>query len=90
MPNCAVTCYTCSTQVWQGAEPVETDGQALLTAYADSTPGPACPSGRIGCPHKAAAIALALEEAAKRRPVTSSELAEVKSRLEKLEPKARA
>lgn len=81
----AVICRTRLVSVWQGDEAVELDGQVLLTTYADSVPGPACPSKVEGCLHKAAALA----EKAKDRPATLKDLDEVHKRLAKLEPKVK-
>ena len=83
--SAAVICRICHVAVWQGNDPVEPDGQVLLTAYADSVPGTACPSKVDGCPHKHAAVA----ERPKRRAATIGELDEVVKRLEKLEPKVK-
>lgn len=77
----AVVCRTCAFIVWQGNETVEPDGQALLTAYADSIPGTVCPSKVDPCPHKAAARAAA----ATQRPVKQAELDILKSRIAALE-----
>ncbi len=41
----SVSCRTCGHNVWSGNTP-PTDGQPLLIAYAESTPGPQCPSKR--------------------------------------------
>lgn len=55
MPAYVVHCYTCLIRIYEGDTPPD-DGQVLLTAYADSTPGTACPSKVDRCPHKTAAI----------------------------------
>jgi hypothetical protein len=81
----AVTCQTCHVNVWKGDQLVEQDGQVLLSAYADSVPGTACPSKVADCPHKAAAVA----ERPKRRAATAGELDELRKRLEKLEPRVK-
>lgn len=78
----AVTCQTCAVQVWQGDIP-PTDGQVLLTAFADSVPGAACPSKVANCPNKSAAIA------ARPAPLTAADLADVKKRLDKIEAKVK-
>jgi hypothetical protein len=54
----AVNCYTCRVNIWQG-DVAPADGQVLLTAYSDSTPGTACPSKVDPYPHKTTAIAAA-------------------------------
>jgi hypothetical protein len=79
---CAVNCYTCHVNVWQG-DVSPADGQVLLTAYADSVTGTVCPSKVDPCPNKAAAIA--------QRPtqVTAADLAAVKARLDKIEAKVK-
>jgi hypothetical protein len=51
----AVTCQACLVKVWEGDVP-PADGQVLLTNYAESTPGNACPSKVAGCPNKTAAV----------------------------------
>jgi hypothetical protein len=68
--------------VWQGNTP-QGDGQVVLTAYADSVPGTACPSKIDPCPNKAAAIA------ARTPPVTAADLAAIKTRLDKIEAKVK-
>jgi hypothetical protein len=78
----AVNCYTCRVNVWKGNDAPD-DGQVLLTAFADSVAGSACPSKVDPCPHKAAAIAAARLL----QPVTMADLAAVKGRLDKLEVK---
>lgn len=51
----AVVCRTCLRVVYEGnTQPA--DGQALLSQYADSTPGATCPSGVSACPNKTAAV----------------------------------
>lgn len=77
----AVACRTCQVTVWQGNELVETDGQVLLTAYADSTPGPRCPSGVAACPHTTAAVA----DRARSRPATVADLDDIRDRIDRLE-----
>lgn len=52
----AVVCRTCAHNVYEGNTP-PADGQALLTQYADSVTGTACPTPFDPCPHKSAAIA---------------------------------
>lgn len=79
----AVICHTCGVNVWQGNELVEQDGQVLLTAFADSVPGPACPSKVNLCPHKAAV----LTEQARHKAVTAKDLELLEMRLAKLEKK---
>ncbi len=81
----AVVCRTCLVAVWQGNEPVEPDGQVLLTAYADSAPGRECPSKVTDCPHKTAAV----EAAKKRRPATLGDLETLRAQLTALEAKVR-
>lgn len=51
----AVNCYTCHVNVWQG-DVITADGQVLISAFADSTPGTACPSKVDPCPNKTAAV----------------------------------
>jgi len=51
----SVTCRTCAKNVYEGDES-PTDGQVLLTQYAESTSGTSCPSGVSNCPHKSAAV----------------------------------
>jgi hypothetical protein len=63
----AVTCQTCKVQVWQGDIP-PADGQVLVTAYADSVPGTACPSKVDPCPNKSAAVAAAVATEKRTRP----------------------
>lgn len=57
MSNYAVVCRTCFHNVYEADTP-PVDGQVLLTAYADSVPGTACPTPVDPCPHKSAAIAV--------------------------------
>jgi hypothetical protein len=78
--QCAVTCQVCAVKVWQGDIP-PSDGQVLLTAYAESKQGTACPSGRVDCPNKTAAIAAQVLL----KPVTMADFTSVKGRLDKLE-----
>ncbi len=80
----AVVCRTCLVAVWQGNVSPD-DGQVLLTAYADSAPGTVCPSKVDGCPHKAAEVA----KRPQRLPVTVADLAAIKTRLDKIEAKAK-
>jgi hypothetical protein len=80
----AVNCYTCLVNIWQG-DIAPDDGQTLLTAYADSTPGTVCPSKVDGCPHKTAAVA----ERPKRKPVVAGDLDDLRKRLDKLEAKVK-
>jgi hypothetical protein len=58
----------------------------LLTAYADSAPGTACPSKVDGCPHKTAAVT----EKGKHRGATLDDLDDLRKRLDKLEAKGRS
>lgn len=78
----AVICHTCGVNVWQGNDP-PADGQVLLTAFADSIPRPACPSGRVDCPHKAVEVA----KKPKRRNATVADLDVLAERIAKLEKK---
>lgn len=80
MSNYAVVCRTCFKNVHEGDTSPE-DGQVLLTAFADSIAGTACPSGRTDCPHKATAIVAR----AQTLPATVADIASVKGRLDKLE-----
>jgi hypothetical protein len=59
--------------------------QVLLTAYADSAPGTACPSKVGPCPRKAAAIAAR----ALLKPVAVADFAAVKTRLDKVGTKVK-
>lgn len=79
-PTHAVTCYTCLIKVWEGVDP-PADGQIVLTEYADSTPGPECPSKVANCPHKTAARA----DQEKSKAATLGDLDALKVRLDKLE-----
>jgi hypothetical protein len=80
MSNYAVICRTCLHNVYEGdAQPA--DGQLLLTAFADSVTGTACPSGIATCPHKSAALTARAQLA----PATVADLAAVKARLDKVE-----
>jgi hypothetical protein len=54
----AVNCYTCRVNVWQG-DIAPADGQVLLSAFADSVTGTACPSKVDPCPNKTLAVAAA-------------------------------
>jgi hypothetical protein len=78
----AVICRTCLVVVWQGNVAPD-DGQPLLTAHAESVPGPACPSKVATCPHKTAARA----EAAKRKPATLKDISDLQTRVAQLETK---
>lgn len=80
----AVNCYTCGQTIWQGNEP-QGDGQVILTAYADSISGPACPSGISPCPHKAASLAVI----AKLQAPTIKDLEAIAARLAKVEAKVK-
>lgn len=77
--RCAVNCYTCAYQVWRGGDPPPfTDGQEVLTAYADAS----CP--RVDCPHTTAAR----DAATKRRP--DRVLADMQARIAALEAKGQS
>ena len=54
----AVICHTCAVNVWQG-DVAQGDGQVLLSAFADSVTGTACPSKVDPCPNKTVAVAAA-------------------------------
>lgn len=58
----AVVCRTCQHNVYEG-DTQPADGQVLLTTYADSAAGSACPSGVASCPHKTTAINAAKQQA---------------------------
>lgn len=58
----AVTCRTCNKNVWQG-NVAPADGQTVLTQFAESVAGTACPSGVNPCPNKPAALAAARQQA---------------------------
>ncbi len=79
----AVTCQTCHVKVWEGDQAPE-DGQTVLSAYADSAAGNACPSKVDPCPNKSAAAA----ERAKRKPATLGDLDDLKKRLAVLEARS--
>lgn len=57
----AVICRTCQRNVYEGDTQPE-DGQVLLTQYAESASGKACPSGVVNCPNKSAAINAAKQQ----------------------------
>lgn len=78
MSDYAVICRTCERNVYEGDTSPE-DGQVYLTAFADSVAGTACPSGRVNCPHKSAAVTKAKDQ------TTAALLA----RIEKLEAKVK-
>lgn len=84
MPDYAVTCRTCYVTVWEG-DTAPADGQLLLTEYAESSAGTACPSKVDPCPHKNAAI----DQQGKRRPATIGDLETLKARLAALEAKVK-
>lgn len=71
-----VSCRKCAAIVY-GADTPPADGQLLLTRYAD----PNCKEA--DCPHKTVQI----ETQRKTRPATIGDLEDLKSRVEKLEPK---
>lgn len=73
----AVICHTCAVNVWQG-NIAPTDGQVLLSAFADSVAGTACPSKVDPCPNKTAAITAAQQL----RSVTKAELAALIARIQ--------
>lgn len=54
----AVICHTCAVNVWQG-DVAQGDGQVLLSAFADSVTGTACPSKIDPCPNKSTAVTAA-------------------------------
>jgi hypothetical protein len=61
MSNYAVVCRTCLRNVYEGDTSPD-DGQTLLTAFADSVTGAACPSGVATCPNKTAAMTTARQQ----------------------------
>ncbi|MGH9290102.1 MAG: hypothetical protein ACRD0V_17710, partial [Acidimicrobiales bacterium] len=56
-PIHTVTCQVCRTEVYAADDP-PTDGQALLTGFADAS----CPRGGVGCPNTTTAVQQAAEE----------------------------
>jgi hypothetical protein len=81
---CAVNCYTCHVNVWQG-DVSPADGQVLLTAYADSAAGAACPSKVDPCPNKTAEVAKRLD----RVPAVVGDLKPLLARLAAIEAKVK-
>ena len=61
MSTYAVICRTCLRNVYEG-DTQPADGQVLLTAYADSKAGTACPSGVSSCPNKTSAVNAAKQQ----------------------------
>lgn len=57
----AVVCRVCSKNLYEG-DTQPADGQVLLTQYADSVPGSACPSGVATCPNKTSAVNAAKQQ----------------------------
>lgn len=57
----AVVCRTCQHNVYEG-DTQPADGQVLLSQYADSAAGTACPSGVNTCPNKTTAINAAKQQ----------------------------
>lgn len=90
-PIMNVTCRTCGTEVWRGGhmsitdtEPQGvpfTDGQVLLTGFADVS----CPQGGVGCPHTTTALAAAADD----QPVTRRELRELRARVDTIDARTR-
>lgn len=77
MADASVNCYTCQRTVWQGGRTEGgqvidlpfTDGQELLTTFADTS----CPLGGVGCPNTTAGRLAAREL----QPATALELRKV-------------
>lgn len=61
MSDFAVVCRTCFRNVYEG-NTAPADGQVLLTAFADSVTGTACPSKIDPCPHKTTVITAAKQQ----------------------------
>lgn len=73
----SVNCMTCHVNVYEG-DTQPKDGQPLLTTFAESVPGTACPSKVDPCPNKSAVI----NQAPQRAAVTKGDLASLVARIE--------